>query len=194
MKTVILDCDGVLLNWRHSFTQWMTELGLFRTHNDWPETDYSFSAHRQPCSLSEKQLIEIFNSTYHIGKLPPIEDAVSAVQKFQSYGYTIKVVTAFSSSYEAMKSRENNLIAVFGNVFQEIVSVPFAASKKEWLSKQPKDSIYVEDLHSHLEAAIDVGFDPKRCFLIPYKYNEDYKYPMQRKQWHNLSRKIGETI
>lgn len=185
METLIVDCDGVLLDWKTSFTHWMVYHGLI---ND--VSEYKLDSYNLPdCVPAEHHLMymNMFNQTHYMKNLAPIAGAVDAIKQIYEQGFVIKVVTSFSDQFESIKMREQNLINVFGPVFHEIVSKGINGSKAEYLSKQPKDSWYVEDLYSHAYNAIDIGFDPNQILIIPQPYNMTMvndKYPqLLRTSW-----------
>lgn len=174
---LIVDVDGVCLMWRDTYIQWLTKYNLFseedKENYDFTESlripgddDYRFKNNKFTNVLSE-----IFNDTFLLKKLPPIVGAVDALQRFYREGYIIKAVSSYTDQYESMKSREENLINVFGPIFQEIVSLPLHSSKKEWLNTQNKESFFIEDSIKNIDDAISVGFNPAKCYCIPHEYN-----------------------
>lgn len=198
---VILDCDGVLLNWKTAFIDWMIENTFFRGFDSWPEESYDFHVFAQlpdgsafPKAL-EKPLMNIFNETHHIKKLPPIPGAVKAVQKLHEAGAVIKVVTSFSDKYESMRMREKNLIDVFGHVFQDIVGLPLRESKLNYLSKQDINSVFVDDLPQHITSALEAGLHPHNIFMVAHPYNAGYEIPnfpvWNRCGWSSIIRELS---
>lgn len=178
-RIVILDVDGVLLNWRDTYVDWLKKFEMIA---DEDSRSYSFKDFiRIPGDADYKSkntkfadaLSEIFNQTYLLSKLPPQDGAVSAIRTLSEAGYVLKVVSAYTTQYEAMKSREYNLKSVFGNVFQEITSLPLHSSKADYLSKQDKDAYFVEDSLGHLLDAQDVGFSTENLFLFPSDWNKE---------------------
>lgn len=171
MRLAILDCDGVLLNWRDSFALWSVENKFLRSQDDWNPNEWVFEPQ---CDTPISKLIEIFNSTYHISKLPPIQDAINGVKYLKEKGYDLKVCTAFSNSYQAMKMREENLNNVFGKgTFTDVFSVPLGSSKLDIIGKYDfDDTVYIEDTPSALNLALDIGYSPNNLFLIPHPYNK----------------------
>lgn len=202
-NTIILDCDGVLLNWRDTYVDWLKKFNLIEDEN---ASEYYFKKFiripgDEQYRLKDFQfadaLSEIFNQTFLLKKLPPVRDAVQAIKYFHQNGYVLKVVSSYTNQYEAMKSREQNLISVFGNVFQEIASLPLHSSKKQYLSDQDPDSIFIEDSLSHLLDAYACGFNPKNLFMIPYPWNSDDQTintldekGIRRKSWINILHEI----
>lgn len=198
---LICDVDGVLLNWRDSYIEWLKRFNLLSEMS--PE-DYNFkdyitipgdNEYKAKNSKFADALSEIYNTSYSLRKLPPIEGAKKALQDFHNNGWIIKVVSSYTRDYEAMKSREENLTNVFGPIFSEIVSLPLMASKKEWLNTQNKQAVFVEDSINNIGDAISVGFSAQNCFLIPHTYNkidvanEDY----YRMSWNNIRKHLLEN-
>jgi FMN phosphatase YigB (HAD superfamily) len=177
-QRIICDVDGCLLNWRSTFIDWIDNFGFLKSDDP---TEYDMSKlikipgyvpatpyYTEQFSL---RLSELFNQSYMLKKLPPIPGAVDSIKELHKAGYKITIVSSYTTDFEAMKSREENLMNVFGPVFQEIVSLPLHSSKKEWLSKQNKNSIFIEDSVKNIKDAIEVGFKPENCYLIPQPYN-----------------------
>lgn len=199
-KTILLDTDGTLLVWRDTFIDWLRKFDLI---DEVSSESYYFkqfirvpgdSEYRSKNQEFANALSEIFNQTYLLSKLPPMNGAVGAIRKLNETGHVLKVVSSYTSQYEAMKSREYNLKTVFGNVFQEITSLPLYSAKKEFLSKQDRDSFFIEDSFSHLRDAEKLGYNPERLFLIPTDYNleefESYKGGIRRMGWDQITKEI----
>lgn len=183
-EQVILDVDGTLLNWRDTYVEWLRSFNLYCPETE--EIDASEYNLKNYISVPDgktrifpvnpefsNSLSEIFNQTYLLGKLPPMPGAVGVIRRLHSEGYRLKVVSSYTTQYEAMRTREKNLITVFGDVFQEITSLPLHSSKKEYLSKQDKNSYFIEDSIDNIKDAIEVGFDQRKCFLVEAPYNVD---------------------
>ena len=190
MSTIILDCDGVLLNWRDSFNQWCIENGFFKDYNSWPNWDYRY----QPYIASDFAKIpgfdltlgKLFAESYHIAKLPPLPGAVEAVHKMQAAGHTIKLISSFSNNYQSKKMREENLVNVFGEgVFQECVFLPFRSPKIDYLRafNQQDHCVYVEDFEKHLDEAVEAGISSACCLLISNTFNHKHKPEYRRGGW-----------
>ena len=172
MPTLLVDVDGVLLNWRDGFADWATYHG-FIDKDKWSPNEYTFDQALLVDKSIIKPLMNVYNESYHIGRLPPITGAVAAVRKLSDAGFTIKAITAFSDQFESISLRKTNLINVFGHVFQEIAAVAIGQGKLDWLSRQPADSYFVEDMYKHVDEGIRAGLDPKRIFVIPQPWNAD---------------------
>jgi len=195
METIILDCDGVLLNWRETFKNWLIQHQFLSGSHLWNEDDYDIYPYlSEPFNTPEfaLKLSLLFNESYILGKLPPMPGAVDAIKKLHSSGFILKVVSSFTDVYESMKIRENNLLSVFGPVFQEFISLPLFGDKSDYLSKQDKNSYFVEDSLVNRNCAIKVGFNPARCYIIPHAYNRS-SHPetdVMRLSWNNIVKDI----
>lgn len=199
MYNVILDVDGTLLMWRDVFVSWLQKHN-FEVNNISP-ADYGLSNIKFEGKLISKnfrnELSLLFNESYYLKKLPPLDGAMSAIKTLRDMGCRLTVISSYTDNFEAMKAREENLINVFGDVFENIVSLPLHASKREWLDQQDKESIFVEDSISHIIDALSVGFDVHNCFLIPHAHNYDkwllntYNgQRINRMYWHEIIRNI----
>ena len=196
MSTIILDCDGVLLNWRDSFNRWCIENGFFKNDNSWPDWDYRYQPYIQSEYASipgfDLTLGKLFAESYHISKLPPITGAVEAVRKMYYSGHSLKIITSFSDNYMSKKMRERNLVNVFGNVFEEMVALPFRASKLERLAAFNKQDhcVYVEDFEKHLDEAVEAGIPAVNCLLISNTFNLKHKPQYRRGGWDSTAKYI----
>ena len=200
MQNIILDCDGVLLNWRDTYLQWLKKHNFL--DRDW-EGEYDLSKiikmpGNLPCTKEfSRTLSLLFNESYYLRKLAPIEGAVDAVRAFHKAGFLLKVVSSYTDDFEAMQSRAHNLVTVFGGVFQEVTSLPLGASKFEYLESQPRDSIFIEDSIHNICDALDVGLKPDNCYCIPQMYNYtdhleliNQGIPVRRMPWRSVQNEI----
>lgn len=141
-------------------------------------------------------LSEVYNETYHLGKLPPVPHAIRSIQRLHQAGASLHVVSSYTDQYEAMKTRERNLEAVFGEVFQSFTALPLGSSKYDYISKHSKDSLFVEDSPKNLVDAIKAGLDPRNCYLVaqPYNLNSELDDVVFRGNWVQITHRIfGET-
>lgn len=183
-QNLIVDCDGTLLNWRDSFDQWLTNFQVIES-GAWKFEDYNLP--QLNFNIPVYKLFEMFNQTFHVRNLAPIPGAVSAIEKFHRDGYAIHVISSFSNQFPSIQMRSDNLIDVFGDVFQSITCLPVSARKIDQLKLFPKDSIFVEDQFPHLNDAHKIGFSLDNLNLIPHAYNAD-KYPgVHRRGWQQIT-------
>jgi len=167
-KTIILDVDGVLLDWRTPFIMWLNKHNILTEQPNYKDL--------QPYNEFNETFIKIFSETLYFQNLPPEPGAIEALNSFRSRGFTMKVLTSCTDNYRVMRSREQNLINVFGDVFEDFIFLPLQSSKKTALNKLIKldeDSIFVEDTLNNILDAVRVGFKSSNVFLMAQLYNMD---------------------
>ena len=76
-KLILVDCDGVLLDWQYSFYKWMAARG----HYPIAENEYDMGKTFDMSYDQAKQMCEYFNCSAAIGWLTPFRDAVKYVKK-----------------------------------------------------------------------------------------------------------------
>ena len=91
-KTILTDCDGVLLDWEKGFEIWMGEQGYVKIP-DFDVTAYGLSVHYGMTKEKIKKLIREFNSSAAIGYLKPFRDATRYVPAlYASLGIYIPLI------------------------------------------------------------------------------------------------------
>ena len=134
-KTILTDCDGVLLDWEWAFNCWMIQHGFETTEG------YQFKydmAERYGISKPQVQkLVKTFNESAAIGFLPVLRDAMYWVKRLhEQHGYTFVCITSLSLDPNAGKLREMNLQKMFGKTaFSEVICLDTGADKDEALRK-----------------------------------------------------------
>jgi FMN phosphatase YigB (HAD superfamily) len=99
-KVILTDCDGVLLEWVHSFKLWMSEQGFIM--RDKPGTSYYLEEDYGINRHEGKKLIRQFNESAAIGFLSPYLDSIRYVKKLhEEHGYVFHVITSQSNNYYA---------------------------------------------------------------------------------------------
>lgn len=166
-KLILVDCDGVLLDWEMGFIEWAREqphvaghLGdHFPTQYDHPVYDFS----------------EDFNESGLCNSLAPLRDARDHVLRLANSGYHFQCITSAGKSETMVRCRLDNLRAIFGDVFSEM-NVEFLRinQEKEAALSNYKDTglVWVED---HPQNAIDGKRLGLRSVLIDHRYNKEFK-------------------
>ena len=169
-KLILVDCDGVLLDWKYAFYKYMNENGYTVIEEGQYDVAQTFGITKE----QSRQLVRQFNESARIGFLPGLRDAIKYVKKLHSEGYVFHCITSLSTDYYAGKLREQNLERLFGkDVFERVVCLDCGADKDDGLLPY-KDSgcIWVEDKPSNAECGLDMGL---RSFLIEHDFNKDYE-------------------
>ena len=78
-KTILVDADGVLLDWEYAFSVWMEEHGFVRTEGS--QFMYDIGLRYGIDHEQGRKLIKIFNESAAIGFLPPLRDAMYYVKR-----------------------------------------------------------------------------------------------------------------
>ena len=168
-KLILVDCDGVLLDWKYSFYKCMAENGYKVATEGVYDIEATFGIEKS----SAKRLVRQFNESARIGFLPGLRDAIKYVKRLHSEGYVFHCITSLSKDEYAKKARMENLERLFGKgVFEELICLDCGADKDEGLLPY-KDSgcIWVEDKPLNAECGVDLGL---RSILIEHDFNKDY--------------------
>ena len=157
-KIIVVDCDGVLLDWEHSFKLWMKEKG-YEVKND---VEYSMAKSYEMEKPEMKKLIRHFNESATMCCLPPLRDAVKYVRKIhEELGYVFHCITSLSDDENAQRLRTMNLKKLFGEtVFEKFTYLDTGADKDEVLAKyKGKDYMFIEDKVENAIAGAKVGLE-----------------------------------
>ena len=182
MNNVILtDVDGVLLNWFHSFRQWMNTKGYQAKNMSEYEIYKIFDIEKRHA----KDLVNTFNSSVYIGFLPPYTDSVKYVRKLhEECGFVLHCITAVPDTPEVKKIREENLKSLFGpTVIERVVCTGTSKAKLPYLSEYADSGIpWVEDKVTNATMGLDLGLD---CYLMVHDHNENYDHHDDLKRIEN---------
>ena len=169
-KTILVDADGVLLDWVYSFRGWMNRHGYEIVVPGTYRMDECYGLSRD----EGKKLGRMFNESATIRKVPPLRDAVKYVRKLhEEHGYVFRVISSLSNDEYAHRLRTKNLIELFGpTVFESYVYLDTGADKDEALEPY-RDSgcIWVEDKPENADLGVKLGLD---SYLMSHPHNTDY--------------------
>jgi beta-phosphoglucomutase-like phosphatase (HAD superfamily) len=185
-NVILVDCDGVLLNWEYAFNTWMHRHGYRMKPGG--EFHYDMGDRYGLPYDEKKRLVKFFNESSAIGFLPPLRDAIHYVQKLhRKHGYVFHVITSLSLEPSAQELRTQNLKKLFGEgVFEKFVYLDTGADKEEALEPY-RDTGYfwVEDKPENYTAGYNIGLD---SILVEHGHNmhlvdEDY---LVLKNWKEI--------
>lgn len=169
-KVILVDCDGVLLDWKYGFYKWMLDHGYKIVEQNRYEVSETFGIPK----AKGKELVQNFNESAAIGYLPALRDAVKYVKKInEEGGYVFHCITSLSTDPYAGKLRKKNLEKLFGkNVFEKLVCLECGADKDDALLPY-KDSgcIWVEDKPENAMVGDTLGL---KSVLIRHDFNKDF--------------------
>lgn len=157
-KLILVDADGVLLNWEYAFAIWMEQHGFNKT--DGSEFVYDIGQRYNISKDQGRKLIKMFNESAAIGFLPPLRDAMYYVKRLhEEHGYVFHCITSLSTDINAQRLREMNLKKLFGETaFEKIVCLETGADKNHALEPYAGSGLWwVEDKPENAEVGLDLG-------------------------------------
>jgi FMN phosphatase YigB (HAD superfamily) len=173
-KIILVDADGVLLDWEWAFNVWMQEQGFERVKG------YQFvyeMGERYGISKEQvKKLIKIFNNSAHIGFLPALRDAMFYVKRLhEEHGYVFHCITSLSEDNNAGKLRKMNLRKLFGKTaFEKFIILGTGDDKDEALAPYADTGCWwVEDKPENALAGVNAGLN---SILMEHGHNMSFKH------------------
>ena len=188
---ILVDADGVLLDWAGRFDDWMISHDCQLQDADAYLIDERFDVsydHGRHC-------IKQFNESAAIGYLDPLRDARWYVRKLHElHGYTFHLITSLSLDKYAGLARESNIRNLFGDTaFSRFVFLNTGADKHEALAEyQDSGCWWLEDKVENAEVGLGFGL---RSVLIAHGYNRDYKNPQIPivQNWHGFYQLVTDV-
>jgi uncharacterized HAD superfamily protein len=181
-KVILVDCDGVLLDWEYAFTSWMKKHGYHVV--DGPDADHYDMNKRYGLEKIEKErLVRMFNESAWIRKLPPLRDAIKYVRKLhEEHGYIFHAISSLSNDTYAQHLRTKNLRELFGNTtFERYTYLDTGADKDEALEcYRDTGCFWVEDKPENAVLGETLGLE---SILMSHKHNQDFE---RTKSWTPL--------
>jgi len=178
-SVILVDCDGVLLNWEYAFDIWMEQHGFKKVPG--AEFNYDIAKNYNIDRDQGKKLIKIFNESAAIGFLPPLRDAMYYVKRLhEEFGFVFHCITSLSLDPNAKKLREMNLAKLFGETaFEKVVCLDTGADKDQALLPY-KDTYcwWVEDKFENAEVGLQLGL---KSILMEHGHNMHHYHEDIRK-------------
>ena len=168
-SVILVDCDGVLLNWEYAFAIWMEQHGFTKVPGG--DLDYSIARRYGIDKEQAIKLVKIFNESAAIGFLPPLRDAMYYVKRLhEEFGYVFHCITSLSTDPNAAKLREMNLAKLFGETaFEKVICLPTGADKDTALRPyQDTGCWWIEDKYDNAVVGHHLGL---RSLLIEHGHN-----------------------
>lgn len=184
-KIILVDADGVLLNWEWAFDIWVQEHGHKRVEqgNRLYDIGERYNIDRE----QGKKLIKLFNESASIGFLPPLRDAIHYVKKLhEEHGYVFHCITSLSKNRNAQKLREMNLDKLFGRtVFEQVVCLATGADKDQALEPYRDSGLFwIEDKVENAQVGASLGL---KSIIMEHGFNMNYRGPIPLvKNWAQI--------
>ena len=189
-QLILVDADGVLLDWEYAFNIWMQEHGF--TEVPGSKLNYDMSVRYGISREQIVKLIRIFNESAAIGFLPALRDAMYYVKRLhEEHGFRFHCITSLSLDPNAQKLREMNLNKLFGpTAFERVVCLDTGAHKDDALEEYEGTGCWwIEDKPENAEAGYNAGLN---CLLIEHGHNMHYYHESIKlvKNWREIYQHI----
>lgn len=182
-KLILIDADGVMVNWIDGFHLWMKSKNyIAKTISDYRiETCYDITR-KEAAVLARK-----YCNSEVISNLNPLPGAVEYISKLHNdYGYKFYVISSLSDDPNAIKRRKKNLQNLFGkHIFKEIKCIKCGGNKYFDLLKWKNSGLFwIEDKFENAKIGYDLGL---RSILIDQIYNRNKNGNFPRaKNWEEI--------
>ena len=156
---ILVDCDGVLLNWSYGFNEFMSNMSMPLLN----ENVYAIKDRYNISEMFAKNLISAFNSSSSMRSLPPYKDSIKYIRKLkEEHGIVFTVISSFSDSTSSHEDRKHNLETHFGKgTFEEFIFLGEGESKERALSRYRDSGItFIEDLPDNIVISEKLGLSP----------------------------------
>jgi 5'(3')-deoxyribonucleotidase len=183
-KRILVDCDGVLLNWEAGFANWMDERGYVKV-DDHDVTAYGLHIHYGIPRDEVQRLVTEFNHSASIGFLEPTHNAPDVLRRLYYDNFNIVVITSLCLHPHSKKLREYNLQNVFKYVeFEDVICLDVGADKTEELKKWVGNASYwVEDKQENARIGKELGF---KSYLMAHPHNYEEEGIKRVNDWHEI--------
>jgi hypothetical protein len=193
-SVILVDADGVLLNWEYAFAVWMEQHGFTRVPGG--EFNYDIGERYGIDYEQGRKLIKIFNESAAIGFLPPLRDAMYYVKRLhEEYGYTFHCITSLSTDPNAVKLREMNLAKLFGKTaFSRVVCLETGANKDNALEPYRDTGCWwIEDKPENALVGYNLGL---RALLMEHGHNMHHYHDSITtvKNWRDVFNIITDDV
>jgi FMN phosphatase YigB (HAD superfamily) len=188
---ILVDADGVLLDWEFAFSIWMEEHGFVK--QDGHQFEYDIGTRYGIDREQSFKLIKMFNESAAIGFLPPLRDAMFYVKRLhEEHGYVFHCITSLSTDVNAGRLREMNLRKLFGRTaFEGVTCLATGADKTSALEPYAGSGLWwVEDKPENADLGHRLGL---QSILMEHGHNMHHEcpYPVV-KNWREIYAIITE--
>ena len=193
-KIILVDCDGVLLDWEWAFAVWMEEHGFSKKQGH--QFEYDIGERYGIGKEQGRKLIKIFNESAAIGFLPPLRDAMYYVKRLhEEHGFVFHAISSLSTNEDAQELRRMNLRKLFGNTaFEKFIFLDTGADKDGVLEQYRNTGYFwVEDKITNAVVGHELGL---QSLLMEHGHNMDYEHPEipRVRSWKEVfDRIVGQT-
>lgn len=170
-NVIVTDADGVFLFWEHGFHMWMVSKGYKVTESGFYRIEDKYQIAKEHAS----DLLNAFNESAALSRLPPVKDAIKYIRKLhEEHGYVFHCITAIPDTPDMRAARQENIENLFGKTaFERITLCGSSANKKDLLKEyEGTGCFWIEDVGKNLDYGIEYGM---QGLLMDRHYNRDYQ-------------------
>lgn len=168
-QTLILDCDGVLLDWTRSFTEWVYETYGWKPNDSYPKL-YNADAWYDIAVERGQELVTEFNASEAFASIYAIDSVREGLELVKAAGMRTHVITCAGPSKTCHRRRRENLNNHFPKMIDKLTCIPMTMTKTRHLSQYDgSDFFFIEDHHKHAASAIEFNIQP-----ILVRTNQNY--------------------
>lgn len=154
-RTILLDCDDVLLDWLGGFRMYMQGL-LGRELDEKGPDSWDMSEWLGVPNDEVVEHIKEHNAGHQFGSLLPVPGAVEAIEVL-SQTSDLHVLTSCSSDQQTWDMRYQNLREHFGPRFDSLTCLDLGQSKRDELAKYDGNVVWVEDNLKNAMLGVELG-------------------------------------
>jgi len=190
-RIILVDVDGVLLEWENHFTEWMLQRSYFETEVgegyvgkrihpykllDNKQDTYEMADRFGLTKTEVRKEIREFNKSAWMGNQPPMPGSQTWVKLLAAEGWTFIPITSQTSDIPAQLLRKKRLGELFGDhIFTNYHILDTGADKDSALAIFKNTGLYwVEDKPKNALAGLKFGLKP---IIIDHPYNRDFNHP-----------------
>jgi uncharacterized HAD superfamily protein len=180
---ILVDVDGVLVDWLTPFKEFMAE----KQYKETIDMNEHYDLKKKYLSFDGR--VEEFNHNEEIIRnLKPIQGAVEVVKKLHyEHRYVFHAITCLSRDPRVQKARGENIRSLFGKTtFDEIICLNSDEDKLPILSKyNDSQCFWLEDHIENAQKGVECGL---RTFLFDRPYNQmaDNQSFRRVSGWHDF--------
>jgi FMN phosphatase YigB (HAD superfamily) len=166
-KIIYTDVDATVLDFNLHWEPWLREQGY-----DFPDDHlHRFNRLTLAFGISDEEESDVVHRYFaceHAYSVPAMKGAAEAMRSLHVCGWRFVAITACPNTAGIAQRRRNNLEAVLGVPFEEVIATGFVSKRAVLSSLEP--SVWIEDNYDNALAGHELGFD---TYLINHAYNAD---------------------
>ena len=180
-KVILADVDGVLFDWEYHFYKWLKE----NYDMERVTSDYCVGHSLGLTKKDGHKYVHKFNNSGDIKCLSPYKDAIKYVRKLhEEHGYIFHVISSMSDKLLTQNWRTQNLIDVFGNVFDGFEFLSMGSGKDIALAKwEGTECFWIEDKEENVKTGNKFGLVG---ILMAHEHNRDCFDETRVKNWKEI--------